>query len=42
MQNLSTIKKKISKKNKKIENENPSAKLAEFFNGAIINLDKKY
>ena len=42
MKNLNLIKKKISKEDRKIPVQDPSKLLAEFFNGAVIELDKEY
>ena len=42
MKNLNLIKKKPSKKDRKISVQDPSKLLAVFFNGAVINLDEEY
>ena len=42
MKNLNPIKKKLSKKDKKISVKDPSNLLAEFFNGIVIELDEEY
>ena len=39
---LNPIKKKISKKNRKVSVPDSSKLLAEFFNGVVIRLDKEY
>ena len=36
------IKKKLSKKNRKVSFQEPSELLAEFFSGEVIKLDEKY
>tara|TARA_Y100000816_G_C25796939_1_gene417480 strand:+ start:126 stop:251 length:126 start_codon:yes stop_codon:yes gene_type:complete len=41
MTNLNPIKKKLSKKSKKIFSQEPSKLLAEFFNGIVIELDEE-
>ena len=42
MTNLNPIKKKLSKKNRKIIVQDPSKLLAEFFNGVVIKIDEEY
>ena len=39
MTNLKPIKKKLSKKNRKVSVQDPSKLLAEFFSGVVIRLD---
>jgi len=42
MTNLNSIKKKLSKQDRKLSLKNSSRILAEFFNGLVIELDEKY
>ena len=42
MKNLNLIKKKLSKKHRKISVQDPSKLLAELFNGVVIKLDEEY
>ena len=42
MTNLNPIKKKTSKENRKVAQQDPSKILAEFFNGVLIELDEGY
>ena len=42
MTNLNPIKKKLSKADSQISIQDPSKLLAEFFNGAVIELDEEY
>ena len=42
MKNLNPIKKKLSKKDRKISVQEPSKLLAEFFNGVVIELNEEY
>ena len=42
MTNLNTIKKKLSKVDRKVSVQDPSKLLAEFFNGVVIKLDDEY
>ena len=42
MTNLNSIKKKLSKVDKKLSIEDSSKLLAEFFNGVVIELDEEY
>ena len=42
MTNLNSIKKKLSKVDRKISIKDPSKLLAEFFNGIVIELDEEY
>tara|TARA_B100000902_G_scaffold126406_1_gene125895 strand:+ start:37 stop:177 length:141 start_codon:yes stop_codon:yes gene_type:complete len=42
MTNLNSIKKKLSKVDKKLSIEDSSKLLAEFFNGVVIKLDEEY
>ena len=42
MTNLNPIKKKLSKKNRKVSVQDPSKLLAEFFSGVVVRLDEKY
>ena len=42
MTNLNSIKKKISKEDRKVSVKDPSKLLAEFFNGLFIQIDEKY
>ena len=42
MTNLNPIKKKLSEEDGKISVEDPSKLLAEFLNGVVIELEKKY
>ena len=42
MKNLNPIKKKLSKKDRRISVQEPSKLLAEFFNGVVIELDEEY
>ena len=42
MKNINLIKKKLSKKDKKISVQDSSKLLAEFFNGAVITIDEAY
>ena len=42
MKNLNSIKKKLSKKDRKVSVQYPSKLLAEFFNGIVIELDQEY
>ncbi len=42
MFNLNPIKKKLSKKHRKVSFQDPSKLLAEFFNGEVIKLDEEY
>ena len=42
MTNLNPIKKKLSKVDRKINIQDPSKLLAEFFNGIVIELDEEY
>ena len=41
MTNLNPIKKKLSKKNRKVSIQYPSKLLAEIFGGVLISLDEK-
>ena len=42
MTNLNLIKKKLSKKNRKVSDQDPPKLLAEFFSGVVIRLDEEY
>ena len=42
MKNLNSIKKKLSKEDRKVSIQCPSKLLAEFFNGTLIELDEEY
>ena len=42
MTNPNPIKKKLSKKNRKVSVQDSSKLLAEFFNGVVIELDEEY
>ena len=42
MKNLNSIKKKISKEDRKVSLNHPSKLLAEFFNGVVIQVDEEY
>ena len=42
MTNLNSIKKKLSKADRKVSIQDPSKLLAEFFNGVVIELDEEY
>ena len=42
MTNLNTIKKKLSKVDRRPSIQDPSKLLAEFFNGDVIELDEEY
>ena len=42
MTNLNTIKKKLSKEDRRISMQDPSKLLAEFFNGIVIEPDEEY
>jgi len=42
MTNLNSIKKKLSKVDRKVSIKDPSKLLAEFFNGVVIELDEEY
>ena len=42
MNNLHTIKKKLSKADRKVSIQDSSKLLAEFFNGVVIELDEEY
>ena len=42
MNNLNSIKKKLSKVDRKVSVQDPSRLLAEFFNGVVIELDEEY
>ena len=42
MKNLNSIKKKLSKKDRKVSLQYSSKLLAEFFNGVLIELDEGY
>ena len=42
MKNLNTIKKKLSKVDRKISVQDPSKLLAEFFNVVVIKIDEAY
>ncbi len=42
MTNLNTIKKKLSKVDRKVSIQDSSKLLAEFFNGVVIDLDEEY
>ena len=42
MKNLNLIKKKLSKKDRKISAQDPSKLLAQFINGVVIKLDEAY
>tara|TARA_B100000524_G_C23409026_1_gene283533 strand:+ start:236 stop:376 length:141 start_codon:yes stop_codon:yes gene_type:complete len=42
MKNLNSIKKKISKEDRKVSLTHPSKLLAEFFNGVVIKVDEEY
>ena len=42
MTNLNPIKKKLSKKNRKVSAQDPSKLLADFFSGIVIRLDEEY
>ena len=42
MTNLNSIKKKLSKEDRKISIKDPSKLLAEFFNGVVIKLEEQY
>ena len=42
MTNLNSIKKKISKEDRKVSVKDPSKLLSEFFNGLFIQIDEKY
>ena len=42
MKNLNSIKKKISKEDRKVIVNDQSKLLAEFFNGVVIQFDEKY
>ena len=42
MTNLNTIKKKLSKVDRKVSIKDSSKLLAEFFNGVVIDLDDEY
>ena len=42
MTKLNRIKKKLSKKNRKVSVQDPSKLLAEFFSGVLITLDEEY
>ncbi len=39
---LNSIKKKLSKADRKISMQDPSKLLADFFNGVVIKLDEEY
>ena len=42
MKKLNSIKKNLSKKDRKVSVQYPSKLLAEFFNGVVIELDEEY
>ena len=42
MKNLNLIKKKLSKKDRKISAQDPSKLLAQFISGVVIKLDEAY
>ena len=42
MTNLNSIKKKLSKVDRKVSVKEPSKLVAEFFNGVVIELDEEY
>ena len=42
MTNLNTLKKKLSKADRKVSIQDSSKLLAEFFNGVVIDLDEEY
>ena len=42
MTNLNSIKKKLSKENRKVSAQGPSKLLDEFFNGVVIKHDEEY
>ena len=42
MTKFNSIKKKLSKKDRKVSVQDPSKLLAEFFSGVVISLDKDY
>ena len=42
MTNLNSIKKKLTKDNRKVSVQYPSKLLAEFFSGVVIKLDEEY
>ena len=42
MTSLNPIKKKLSKKNRKVSVKDSSKLLAEFFSGVVISLDEEY
>ena len=42
MTNLNSIKKKLSRGDRKVSIQDPSKLLAEFFNGVVIEVDAEY
>ena len=42
MANANSIKKKLSKRDRKVSVKDPSTLLAEFFKGVVIKLDEEY